>query len=113
MTTAGRIVFLRGRLGISQKAFAELIGKSAVYMNKVENGKAEPTAQLLSSISGTFGVAISWLERGEGPLIVESVGDRFRQARKSREYTQEELAGELHISRNSCKKVLDICTRLE
>ena len=101
MTPAGRIVFLRGRLGLSQKTFAELIGKSAVYMNKVENGKAEPTAQLLSSISGTFGVAISWLERGEGPLIVESIGDRFRQARKSREYTQEELAGELHISRNS------------
>jgi hypothetical protein len=35
MTPAGRIVFLRGRLGLSQKTFAELIGKSAVYMNKV------------------------------------------------------------------------------
>ena len=101
MTTAGRIVFLRGRLGLSQKAFAELIGKSAVYMNKVENGKAEPSGVLLSAISGTFGVENSWLERGEGPLTVESVGDRFRQARKARGYTQEELAAELQISRNS------------
>ena len=101
MTTAGRIVFLRGRLGLSQKAFAELIGKSAVYMNKVENGKAEPTGKLLSAISGTFGVDTSWLERGEGSLTVESVGDRFRQARKARGYTQEELAAELQISRNS------------
>lgn len=101
MTTAGRIVFLRGRLGLSQKAFAELIGKSAVYMNKVENGKAEPSGKLLSAISGTFGVENSWLERGEGPLTVKSVGDRFRQARKARGYTQEELAAELQISRNS------------
>jgi Helix-turn-helix. len=46
-------------------------------------------------------VAESWLTAGDGALIVESVGDRFRQARKSREYTQEELAAELHISRNS------------
>ena len=101
MTAAGRIVFLRGRLGLSQKAFAELIGKSAVYLNKVENGKVEPTEKLLSSISSAFDVAISWLEHGDGSLIVESVGDRFRQARKSREYTQEELAAELKISRNS------------
>ena len=54
MTTAGRIVFLRGRLGLNQKAFGELIGKTGGYINKIENGHTLPTAALISSISSTF-----------------------------------------------------------
>ena len=97
----GRIVLLRQRLNLSQKSFAERIGRSATHLNRVENGKVHPSSELLEKISATFGVSISWLKTGAGPLVVESVGDRFRQARKARDYTQEELAGELHISRNS------------
>ena len=101
MTTAGRIVFLRGRLGLSQKAFAELIGKSAGYMNRIENGKTEASEKLIREIAQTFGVSADWLARGEGTPVIESVGDRIRKARKVREYTQEELAGEIGVSRNS------------
>ena len=101
MTINGRIVVLRRRLGLSQRAFAERIHRSTAYVNRIENGKDVPTEAILQSISAAFGVPVSWLEKGEGKLLVESVGDRFRRARKARGYTQEELAGELHISRNS------------
>ena len=97
----GRIVLLRQRLGLSQKAFGERIGRSAGYINRVENGKSDPSSDLLERISAVFGVSRLWIETGEGRFEVESIGDRFRQARKARDYTQEELAEELHISRNS------------
>lgn len=101
VTINGRIACLRRRLGLSQRAFAERIHRSTAYVNRIENGKDVPTEAILQSISAAFGVPVSWLEKGEGKLLVESVGDRFRRARKARGYTQEELAGELHISRNS------------
>lgn len=98
---AARIVLLRGRLGLSQKAFAELIGRSVSFMNKVENGHSSISDQLVATISSTFSVAADWLEKGIGLLVIESIGDRFRVARKSHDYTQEELAAELKVSRNS------------
>lgn len=101
MEVCARMILLRQRLGLSQKAFGERIGRSAGYVNRIENGKSVPSPDLLERISAAFGVGKSWLETGEGKLEVESIGDRFRQARKSRDYTQEELAEELHISRNS------------
>ena len=101
MTIAGRIVFLRGRLGLSQKAFAGLIGKSPGYMNRIENGKSAPTEALIREISETFGVPAEWLATGEGSVGIASVGDRIRQARRARGYTQEELATELGLSRNA------------
>ena len=101
MTINGRIGLLRQRLGLSQKAFAERIGRSTAYVNRVENGKNVPTDAIIQSISDAFGVSDDWLKSGNGLLAVESVGDRFKEARKVRGYTQEELAGELHISRNS------------
>lgn len=101
MDINGRIVLLRHRLGMSQRVFGERIGRSAGYVNRIENGKNTPTMDFLSTISETFGVSIDWLQNGTGPLVVESVGDRFKTARKARDYTQEELAAELRISRNS------------
>ena len=97
----GRIVLLRQRLNLSQKAFAERIGRSVGYVNRVENGKNVASPAFLQSVSVAFGVDVSWLMSGVGSLVVESVGARIKQARKARDYTQEELAGEIHISRNS------------
>lgn len=101
MDVCGRIVLLRQRLGMSQRVFGERIGRSAGYVNRIENGKNTPTTDFLTAISDTFGVSVDWLQNGTGPLIVESIGDRFKAARKARDYTQEELAAELRISRNS------------
>ena len=101
MTINGRIVLLRQRLGLSQKVFGERVGKSVGYVSKVEAGKINISPELLEKISAVFGVDEDWLRSGTGTLVVESIGDRFKQARKARDYTQEELALELKISRNS------------
>ena len=101
MNTAGRIVLLRNRIGLNQKAFAELIGRSSGYLNRIENGKDVPTLPLVTRISETFGISKEWLEEGKGTLVVESIGERIRRARKARGYTQEELSQELGVSRNS------------
>ena len=99
----GRIVLLRHQLNLSQRAFAERIGRSVGYVNRIENGKDVPTSAFLQSVSDAFGVDISWLMTGNGSLAVESVGDRIKQARKARDYTQEELAGEIGVSRKSMR----------
>lgn len=101
VTIPARIVLLRQRLGLSQRAFGERIGRTAAYVNRIENGKTVVTPAVIQSISTIFGVDDMWLKTGAGLLVVESVGDRFRQARKARDYTQEELAAELRVSRNS------------
>ena len=58
---AARIVLLRGRLGLSQKQFSDLLGKSSGHMNRVENGSTPVTTQLIDSISSTFAVSRDWL----------------------------------------------------
>ena len=101
MTTNGRIVFLRQRLGLSQRVFGEQIGRSVAYMSKVESGRVQPSEEVIRRISDAFGVDEGWLRTGAGKLEVESVGDRIKLARKAKGYTQEELAGELDCSRNT------------
>lgn len=95
-----RIVLLRRQLGMSQRVFGETIGHSAGYVNRLENGKAEPSETILLTISSSFGVPISWLREGVGRPEIQSIGDRVKLARKARDYTQEELAEEIHVSRN-------------
>lgn len=101
MTINGRIVFLRQRLGLSQRVFGEQIGRSVAYVSKVESGRMQPSDKVIRSIADAFGVDEDWLRTGEGKLEVESVGDRVKLARKARDYTQEELAEELFCSRNT------------
>ena len=84
MTINGRIVFLRQRLGLSQRVFGEQIGRSVAYMSKVESGRMQPSEVVIRLISGTFGVDEEWLRTGAGKLEVESVGDRIKLARKTR-----------------------------
>lgn len=101
MTVGGRVAFLRQRLGMSQRVFGERVGRSVGYINRLENGKAEVNSVVVSAICSAFGVDENWLLTGEGKLEVESTGDRFRRARKARDYTQEELAEEIGCSRNT------------
>ena len=103
MTINGRIVFLRNRLGLSQRVFGECISRSVAYVSKVESGKLQPSDEVVSLISAVFGVSEYWLRTGEGEGLQElqSIGDRIRLMRKSRDYTQEELAEEIYCSRNT------------
>lgn len=101
MTINGRIVFLRHRLGLSQRVFGECISRSVAYICKVESGKLQPSDEVVSSISAVFGVSEHWLRTGEGRVEVQNIGDRIRLIRKNRDYTQEELAEEIGFSRNT------------
>lgn len=101
MTINGRIVLLRQRLGLSQRVFGERISRSVAYVSKVESGRINPPEEVVDSICAAFGVGRDWLVSGNGKLEVESVGDRIRLVRKRRDYTQEELAEEIGVSRNS------------
>lgn len=101
MNAAGRIALLRNRIGLTQKVFAEQIGRSPGYLNRIENGKSELTSVLIERISDVFGVPAEWLVEGKGTLAAESIGERIKRARKTRGYTQEELSLELDISRNA------------
>ena len=51
MNAAGRIALLRNRIGLTQKVFAEQIGRSPGYLNRIENGKSELTSVLIERIS--------------------------------------------------------------
>ena len=101
MTINGRIALLRHKEGLSLKMFGNLINRSEGYISKVESGKMNPTDEVIHMISDTFGVDEAWLTEGKGPLIVTSIGERIRTARKARNYTQAELADELGYSLNT------------
>lgn len=48
---AGRILELRGKLNLTQRAFAEKLGVSNITVNRWENGQARPNATLWRQIS--------------------------------------------------------------
>ena len=101
MVIGERIGLLRKQLGLSQRVFGEQIGRSVAYVCKAESGRINPPEEVIDSICAAYGVNKDWLESGRGKLEVESVGDRIRLVRKRRDYTQEELAEEIGVSRNS------------
>lgn len=101
MTLNERIGQLRNHLGLSQRAFGEQVRRSVGYISKVESGQLQPSEEVVEAICSAFGVDERWLKEGEGFLETESVGDRVKRARKARHYTQEELAAELGVSRNT------------
>ena len=101
MTMNARIALLRQKEGLSQKIFGQLINKTVSYVCKIESGKMQPTDEVVRMISDTFGVDKSWLTEGKGVLVVTSLPERIRIARKARNYTQDELAELLKYSRNT------------
>lgn len=101
MTINGRIAILRQREGLSQKSFGRMIDRSEGFVSKLESGKIQPTDEVISHISNAFGVDEKWLREGKGALIVTSLAERIRTARKAYNYTQEELADDLGCSRNT------------
>ena len=96
-----RIGLLRNHLGLSQRVFGEQVRRSVGYISKVESGQLNPSKNVVEAICSIFDVDERWLKEGMGYLETESVGDRVKRARKARHYTQEELAAELGVSRNT------------
>ena len=102
---AVKIKLIREALGLSQREFARLIGKTGAYICQVESGKLEPTYEVVETVISTFHIKPSWYVTGEGEMIAEQAGgdvaERLRLARKKREYSQEELADLVDCNRNT------------
>ncbi len=82
---------IRKQTGLSQREFAKRIGKTGAYVSMVEAGKIKPSADTLATVEAMFGnIAAN-----------TSIGERLKQARKKRDYTQGELARTVGCNRNT------------
>ena len=98
-----RIAALRQQAGMSQSALAKSLGTSASAVGMYEQGRREPSAQMLLALARAFGVSVDFLLTGKPPeqdtnqlrrmLLdrLEAADSRLEQ-RKSRPFSREELA---------------------
>ena len=66
-----RLRALRNALRLSQKEFAERLGKGLATIQRWESGQTEPNDKTLRLISHTFGVSYEWLKEGKGEMFVK------------------------------------------
>ena len=66
-----RLKALRNVLGLSQKEFAERLGKGLATIQRWESGQTEPNDKTLRLISHTFGVSYEWLKEGKGEMFIK------------------------------------------
>ena len=95
-----RIKELRKMLGLSQRKFAERIGKSLNAIQKWESGDRIPSEPALKLISKEFGVSEEWLKTGEG-----EIWSKDKSLEKEIEKLPEEKIEELLIAVKIIKKI--------
>jgi transcriptional regulator with XRE-family HTH domain len=66
-----RIKEVRRKRGLSQKAFAEVLGVSGSHVSTIETGAAAPSKQLIKAICREYGVREEWLVEGKSILSEE------------------------------------------
>lgn len=64
-----RIKELRESLNLTLEAFGSRIGVTRSAISNIENGRREPTNQLIFSICREFHVSEEWLRTGEGEMF--------------------------------------------
>lgn len=99
-----RLVFLRKRLKLTQKEFAEKLGVSQSYISEVENGQTQPGISLLVSLNLYFNVSVDWLITGQGRIFTKSAttflgtnGRLFFAASSKNNKIDKETAGLIEI----------------
>jgi len=65
---------IRTKLKLTQKDFANLIGKSVASLKNYESGKTEPGKDVMAKISELANVSKEWLEGEAGDAAVAAVG---------------------------------------
>lgn len=68
-TSGQRLITLRQKLGLSQKKLSDLTGISRSYINDVEAGRSNPSANMVSQIASKTDVNIAWLMTGQGEIF--------------------------------------------
>ena len=66
---AERLKTLRLTLQLNQKEMAETIGFSQSYLCGIENGLKTPNTDFLIALSAKFGISVTWLLNGFGPMF--------------------------------------------
>jgi transcriptional regulator with XRE-family HTH domain len=68
---AGRLKELRRTLGLTQKEFAEHIGRTLRAIQRYESGQRSPDETTLRLIEQTFSVNPEWLRHGKGEMFTK------------------------------------------
>ena len=93
-----RIAVLRRAAGLSQGELAQQLQVSASAIGMYEQGRREPSAELLVSMARIFGVTVDYLLTGQPEQIPAAVKEVFDQTdkqasgRPKRPLSREELA---------------------
>lgn len=75
---AERLKTLRLMLHLNQKEMAETMGFSQSYLCGIENGLKTPNADFFLALSVKFGLSISWLINGFGPMFSAGSGKNMK-----------------------------------
>lgn len=99
-----RIAALRRRAGLSQAELARKLGVSPSAVGMYEQGRREPSAQMLVTMADAFGVSTDYLLTGKPrsgaeqecftDLLLEALrsADQNLETRKDKPFTRQELA---------------------
>ena len=99
-----RIALLRRSAGMSQQEMAQKLKISASAVGMYEQGRREPSVQILSEMARLFGVSIDYLVTGKASNAQEQeevnqmllqraeIMDTQLSGRKTRPFSREELA---------------------
>src|SRR5690606_27689872 len=63
----------RGRLGLTQKAFAQKLGVSLPYLNQMENNHRPVSAAVVLALAAEFGLDVTELSAGDAERIVSDL----------------------------------------
>ncbi|WP_126976102.1 helix-turn-helix domain-containing protein [Frigidibacter oleivorans] len=63
----------RGRLGLTQKVFAERLGVSLPYLNQMENNHRPVSAAVVLALAGEFGLDVTKLSTGDAERLVSDM----------------------------------------
>lgn len=64
---------LRGRLGLTQRAFSDKLGVSLPYLNQMENNHRPVSAAVVLALAQEFGLDVTELSAGEGERLVSDM----------------------------------------
>ncbi len=95
-----RIAFLRTNMNISARELSLRLGQSEGYINAIENGKSNPSVQMLEYICEELGVSMSDFY-DEGNHYPELINEIIKQAKK---LDKKSLESVLSVMKNMSKK---------
>ncbi len=95
-----RIAFLRTNKNISARELSLRLGQSEGYINSIENGKSNPSVQMLGYICEELGVSMSdfYDEDNKYPDLIKDI------IKEAKRLDKKSLEGVLSVMKNMGKK---------